>query len=172
MLTLHRLPLGYRILYSGVLLFMTLGTAAHTLHQAVRVGISPHAVADWYRGNEHDGAAATALLFPRSFEEVLGDTWLALTTYTLALLIFGAILARADISPRWKAGLLLAYTLGALATAATPPLVRYRAAGFAWLDTVALAALPLLAAAMTLLCMWEMWAPLSEGPRVDPARTV
>ncbi|NIQ58866.1 MAG: hypothetical protein GWN71_37450, partial [Gammaproteobacteria bacterium] len=54
MLTLHRLNLGYRVLYSGVLLFMTAGTVAHGLHQHARTGLAPGDVAAWYRGNAHD----------------------------------------------------------------------------------------------------------------------
>lgn len=171
MLTLHRLSFGYRFLYSAVLLFMTAGTLIHTVHQEVRTGISPAAIDAWYLGNENDPAAAT-LLFPKPFEEVIGDSWTALTTYTLAFLIFGGVLMRSDASPRLRAVLLLGYALGALATAAAPPLVRYASPAFAPLDTGALVLLPLLALAMTVLALRDMWPRRAAGPRVDRERTV
>lgn len=166
MLTLHRLSFGYRFLYSAVLLFMTAGTLVHTVHQEVRTGISPAAVDAWYLGNESDPGAAT-LLFPKSFEEVIGDSWTALTTYTLAFLIFGSILMRSDASPRVRAALLAGYALGAMAAAAAPPLVRYGSPAFALLDTGALLLLPLLASTMTLLALRDMWLRRADGPRVD-----
>lgn len=171
MLTLHRLSRGYRILYSATLLFFTAGTAAHTLHQELRVGIRPAEVAAWYRGNEGDTEAAV-LLFPRSFEEVWNDVWTALFTYTLAFLVFGGILMRSDADPRLRAGLLLGYAGGMFAAAAAPLGVRYVGAGWAWLDSAALVALPLLAAAMTALAVREMWLRRTAGPRFDPARRV
>ncbi|MEN8376711.1 MAG: hypothetical protein ABFS34_14890 [Gemmatimonadota bacterium] len=171
MLTLHRLSAGYRVLYTGVLLFMTAGTAAHTAHQAARTGLSPRAIAEWYRGNEGD-AAATVLLFPRGFEEVLGDAWLALTTYALALLIFGAVMARSGVARRLGTGLLLAYVAGAVVLSASPFLVAFAGAGWAAPTSGALLAQPALAAGLSTLAMWEMWARRERGPRFDPERVV
>src|SRR5665811_382589 len=133
MLTLHRLSLGYRLLYSAVLLYMTAGTAVHSLHQSTRAGLAPAAVVAWYQGNEGQ-PEAEELLFPKSFEEVWGDVWMALTTYTLALLVFGGILMRSDAPPAVRTGLVGGYALGGVASAAAPLLVRYVAAGFAWLE--------------------------------------
>lgn len=169
MLTLHRLSSGYRVLYTSVLLFMTAGTATHTVHQVERAGLSPADIAGWYRGNADDPAAA-AMLFPRSFEEVLGDAWLALTTYALALLIFGAIMARSGMAPRTATTLLLAYALGAATLSASPFLVAYGGAGWAAAASLALLAQPALAAALSGLAIWEMWARRRGGPRFDPAR--
>lgn len=171
MLTLYRLNRGYRFLYSAVLVFMTAGTLLHGVHQHARGGVSPSAVAAWYRGNADDPAAAV-MLFPRPFEEVWDDVSLALTSYALALLIFGAILMRSAASPALRAALLGGYALGALGAAAAPLLVRYVAAAFAWLDTAALVLLPLLAAAMTGIALREMWPRRLDGPRVDPTRAV
>ena len=58
MLTLHRLSPSYRLLYTFVLLFMTAGTAAHSVHQELRAGLAPREVAAWYRGNEEQPDAA------------------------------------------------------------------------------------------------------------------
>jgi hypothetical protein len=171
MLTLHRLSLSYRLLYTAVLLFMTAGTAAHSLHQELRAGLAPSRVAAWYRGNE-DRPDAQVLLFPKSFEEVWGDAWTALTTYALALLVFGGILMRSDAAPRTRAALVGGYALCGLAAAAAPLLVRYASPGFAWLESAVLLALPLLALAMTALAARDMWPRRGAGPRVDAARAV
>ncbi|HET7321440.1 MAG TPA: hypothetical protein VFI96_03025 [Longimicrobiaceae bacterium] len=169
MLTLHRLSFSYRLLYTAVLVFMTAGTAVHTLHQEVRAGLAPAEVAAWYRGNADD-PEAVEFLFPKSFEEVWGDVWLALTTYTLALLVFGGVLMRSDAAPRVRATLVGGYAACALAAAAAPLLVRYAAAEFAWMETVALLALPLLAIAMTAVAVRDMWLRRAAGPRVDTSR--
>ncbi|HEX7050486.1 MAG TPA: hypothetical protein VF188_09820 [Longimicrobiales bacterium] len=171
MLTLHRLNLGYRFLYTGVLLFMTAGTVVHGVHQHARAGILPDHVAAWYRGNADD-PAATVLLFPRPLEEVVADVWLTLTTYTFALLIFGAILYRSDAAPTTRAALITAYALGGLAAAAAPPLIRYVSPRFALLDSAAFLVLPALALVMTALALRDMWLRRAAGPRVDPGRAV
>jgi hypothetical protein len=171
MLTLHRLSLGYRVLYTGVLLFMTAGTAIHSVHQHVRTGVGPSAVAAWYRGNESDPDAAV-MLFPRSFEETFGDAWLSITSYTLAFIVLGAILARSDAGPRAKGGLLAGYGLGAAFASAAPLLVRYASPAFAVLDTAALVAMPLIAVAISGVCIRDMWLRRSAGPRFDPARAL
>jgi hypothetical protein len=170
-LTLHRLSLSYRLLYTFVLLFMTAGTAAHSVHQELRAGLAPREVAAWYRGNEEQPDAAV-FLFPKSFEEVFEDVWEALTTYTLALLIFGGILMRSDTAPKMRAGLVGGYALGGLLAAAAPLLVRYVTAGFAPLLTAVLFALPALALAMSVVGAREIWFRRTAGPRIDPARKV
>ncbi|HEX6941069.1 MAG TPA: hypothetical protein VF158_16750 [Longimicrobiales bacterium] len=167
MLTLHRLSLGYRLLYTGVLVFMTAGTAAHALHQHARAGIAPSDIAAWYRGNADD-PNATLLLFPRSFEEVLGDASLALTSYALALAIFGAILYRSEARPGVRAALVGSYGAAGIIAASAPLLVRYASAAFAWLDAAALLALPVFALAMTVVAMHDMWRRRDSGLRLDP----
>lgn len=171
MLTLHRLSFGYRLLYSAVLIFMTAGTIVHGVHQHARAGVWPAEVAAWYRGNAGD-PNATLFLFPKTFEEVVGDAWTVLFTYTLALLVFGGILFRSDAAPKVRAGLIGGYALAALAAAAAPLLIRYVSPVFAWFDTLALLLLPLLALAMTGIALRDMWLRRGAGPRVDPSRPV
>lgn len=167
MLTLHRLNLGYRILYSGVLVFMTAGTWIHGVHQHARAGLWPAQVAAWYRGNADD-PNAPLLLFPRSFEEVIGDVSLTLGSYALALLIFGTILYRSDARPALRTGLLTGYAVGGILAGVAPFLIRYASPLFAWIDTVALLLLPLFALAMTLLALHDLWMRRAAGLRVDP----
>lgn len=167
MLTLHRLHLGYRLLYTGVLVLMTAGTAVHTIHQAERGGLAPSAVAAWYRGNEDD-AGATVFLFEKSAEEVWADVWLHSTTYTVAFLVFGSLLFRSGIRRGVQAGLLGAFATLALAATAAPLLVRYAAAPFAALLTVPLVLQPLLAVAMTAIVAGEMWFWRTAGMRFEP----
>ncbi|HUF12851.1 MAG TPA: hypothetical protein VMN78_07125 [Longimicrobiales bacterium] len=166
-LTLHRLHLGYRILYTGVLLFMTAGTVVHTVHQAERGGLAPSAVADWYRGNEDD-ADAVVYLFPKSLEEVWADVWLHSTTYAIAFVVLGSLLFRSGIGRSLQAGLLAGFAgLGLCATAA-PLLVRYASAGFAWLLSVPLLVLPAVATAIFVITAGEMWFWRTAGMRYEP----
>jgi hypothetical protein len=168
-LTLHRLSAGYRVLYSAILLFMAGGTAAHTAHQGARTGIAPAAIAQWYRGNEDD-PAATVFLFPKTFEELLGDAWLSITTYALALLIFGAVMARSGAARSTGMALLLGYAAGAVLLSAAPFLVAFVSASWAAVASGALIAQPILAAGMAGLAIWEMWVRRRRGPRFDPGR--
>ena len=166
-LTLHRLHLGYRLLYTGVLLFMTAGTVVHTVHQAERGGLAPSAVADWYLGNEDDPEAAV-FLFPKTFEEVWADVWLHSTTYAIAFVVLGSLLFRSGIPRSQQATLLGTFAvLGLLATIA-PLAVRYGGSGFAWLLTVPLVLLPLLAVIATAIVAGEMWFWRTAGMRFEP----
>lgn len=169
MLTLHRLPRSQRILYTGVLAFMTAGTFAHALHQHLRAGLTPAGIAAWYRGNEDD-PAATLLLFPKTLAETAGDVETALVTYVLALLVLGSIVARSDAPARVRAALIGGYAAATLAAAASPLLVRYAGGGWAWLHLGATAALAALAVAITSIAVRDMWARRAAGPRFDPAR--
>ena len=166
-LTLHRLHLGYRILYTGVMLFMVAGTVVHTLHQAERGGIAPSAVADWYRGNEED-ADATVFLFPKSLEEVWSDVWLHSTTYAIAFVVLGSLLFRSSIGRALQATLLGGFALLGVCATAAPLLVRYAGGGFAWLLTVPLTGLPVLAIAISAITVGEMWIWRTAGMRFEP----
>ena len=166
-LTLHRLHFGYRILYTGVLLFMALGTLVHTVHQAERGGIAPSAVADWYRGNEDD-ADATVFLFEKSLEEVWSDVWLTSSTYAIAFVVLGSILFRSGIRRALQAALMVPFAVLALAAVAGPLFVRYASGGFAWLITIPLIVLPGLALTIFVITTGEMWFWRSAGMRFEP----
>ena len=166
-LTLHRLHLGHRLLYTGVLLFMTAGTIVHTVHQAERGGIAPSAVAAWYRGNEDD-PGATVFLFAKSLEEVWSDVWLHSTSYAIAFVVLGSLLFRSGISRALQATLLGGFALLSLATVVAPLLIRYVAGGFAWMLTVPLVLLPAFAVVILGITASEMWIWRTAGMRFEP----
>ena len=166
-LTLHRLHLGYRVLYTGVLLFMTAGTVVHTVHQAERGGLAPSAVADWYRGNEDD-ADATVFLFPKSLEEVWSDVWLHSTTYAIAFVVLGSLLFRSSLGRPLQAALLGSFAVLGFGATVAPLLVRWGDASFAWLLSVALLALPVTATAICAITIAEMWIWRTAGMRFEP----
>ena len=169
MLTLHRLHLGYRTLYTRVVLFMTAGTAVHTIHHAERGGIAPSAVADWYLGTEED-ADATVFLFPKTPEEVWSDVWLHSTTYTIAFVVLGSLLFRSGARRGMQAALLGGFALLGLAATAAPLLVRYGAAAFAWLLSGALVVQPAIALVISAIVVGEMWIWRTAGMRFEPRR--
>jgi hypothetical protein len=166
-LTLHRLHLGYRILYTGVLLFMAAGTAVHTVHQAERGGIAPSAVADWYRGNEED-PDAVVFLFPKSLEEVWSDVWLHSTTSAIAFVVLGSLLFRSSIRRSLQATLLGGFALLGFCATVAPLLVRYADDAFAWLLTVPLVVLPVVATTILAITVGEMWIWRTAGMRFEP----
>lgn len=167
MLTLHRLHLGYRVLYTGVLVFMTAGTAVHTVHQAERGGIAPSAVADWYLGNEDD-SAAEVLLFPKSAEEVWSDVWLHSATYTMAFVVLGSLLFRSGMRRAAQAALLGPFAFFALIAAVAPLLIRYGGRDFGWLLSLPLVVQPVLALVISAVVTAEMWFWRTAGMRFEP----
>jgi hypothetical protein len=124
-LTLHRLPRAYRILYVGIALLLVAALLSHWVRLALRHGWSPAEVAAWYRGSEAD------MLFPKPPLEVAEDAWANLFHHTLAFLVLGGLLVRADACPGAKACLGAAFGAATIASAAGPPLVWWGVPGAA-----------------------------------------
>lgn len=135
MLTLHRLPRAYRVLYVGIAALLGAALLSHWARLALRHGVSPGAVAAWYLGDE------TAMLFGKTGGEVAEDAWMNLFHHTLAFLVLGGLLVRTDAAPRTKALIGTLFAAGVLTTAAGPPLVWWGVPGAAALYVGALALL-------------------------------
>jgi hypothetical protein len=135
MLTLHRLPRAYRALYVGIAALLAAALLSHWWRLALRHGVTPGAVAEWYRGAE------AAMLFPRAGIEVADDAWMNLFHHTLAFLVLGGLLVRTSAHPAAKGALAALFGAGTLLSAAGPPLVWWGLPGAAILYVATLAAL-------------------------------
>lgn len=135
MLTLHRLPRAYRVLYVGIAALLAAALLSHWWRLALRHGVTPGAVEEWYRGAE------AAMLFPRAGIEVADDAWMNLFHHTLAFLVLGGLLVRTSAPPAAKGALAALFGAGTLLSAAGPPLVWWGLPGAAILYVATLAAL-------------------------------
>lgn len=135
MLTLHRLPRSYRVLYVGIAVLLAAALASHWLRLALRHGPTPSAIVAWYTGDE------SAMLFRKSGHEVADDAWLNLFHHTLAFLVLGGLIVRTSAAPAWKAGVAAMFGAGTLVSAAAPALVWWGVPGAATLYVAALATL-------------------------------
>ena len=117
MLTLHRLPRVYRVLYVGIAVLLTAAVASHWVRLELRHGWRPSDIIAWYLGDEQ------AMLFRKAGAEVLEDAWMNLFHHTLAFLVLGGLLVRSDAGPRTKAVLGAVFGAGTIVTAAAPLLI-------------------------------------------------
>lgn len=164
LLTLRRLPPGYRLLYTGVLVFFVLGHAAGLIQQHLRGGLTPRGASEWVLGNEDD-PDATRFLFPRSREEVLDDVWRRSLADVIPTLVVLALLFRSGAAAPFRGGLSVLLVSTALADTTGPALVAALGPGLGavWWAAQVLLAGAVLAAAST--CILEMWGPRHGGPR-------
>lgn len=171
LLTLHRLPRGYRLLYSGVLLFILAGLAAGLLQQQLRAGLSPAGFADWFLGNAGD-PEASRLLFARGPAEVLDAVWRRSMADVLPLVVLLALWFRSSRARWLRMGLAVLLATGTLLDLAAPALMLWGGRDFGAVAFGAGLARAGAAAAIAVLCLWEMWARRRAGPRFRPRARV
>ncbi|HXF95609.1 MAG TPA: FMN-binding protein [Gemmatimonadales bacterium] len=159
MLTLHRLPRAYRVLYLGIALLLGAALLSHWARLSLRHGVTPAAVEAWYRGDE------TAMLFRKTGVEVAEDAWMNLFHHTLAFLVLGGLLVRTAATPRTKAALGALFGAGTLVSAAGPPLVWWAVPGAATVYLGALAALSAIALAVSWLVLRDALLRRAAGHR-------
>lgn len=159
MLTLHRLPRAYRALYVGIAALLAAALLSHWWRLALRHGVTPGAVAEWYRGAE------AAMLFPKAGIEVADDAWMNLFHHTLAFLVLGGLLVRSGARPATKAALGVTFGAATLLSAAGPPLVWWGLPGAATLYVGTLATLSGLGLAVLALVVRDALVRRAGGHR-------
>lgn len=164
LLTLYELSTGYRVLYSGVLLFFVVGHGVGLLQHALQAGLTPGATADWWLGNAGDPDAAR-LLFAKEPHRVLDAVWRRTLSNVIPVVVVVALLFRSSLSaPAFRVA---ASVLGAAALLdlASPALVRWGGRAWGW---PALGAQVILFAAVAVsagVCWADMWLRPDAGPR-------
>ncbi len=162
LLTLHRLPESYRILYTGILVFILLTQGAGLAQQVARGGLTPAAVGEWWLGNEDD-PAATRLLFAKPGAEVLDGVWRRGIADLIPGIVLMALVIRS--ASRARGALAAGAAVFAVADTLAPAAVRY--GGRALAAPALVAQLGLAAVALTIagLAIHEMWLRRKAGPR-------
>lgn len=165
LLTLHRLPAGYRVLYSGILTFALLSVVVGLIQQQIRAGLSPTGAAEWILGNA-DRESAIRLLFARAPQEVLDEMWRRSLGVILPTVVLSALLFRSS-APGFLRGILTA-------SLAASGLLEVLGPGVVWITGSKLTGwvwflgqigFGLTVALTSTVCLRDMWARRAAGPR-------
>src|SRR4051812_16082476 len=150
---LRSAPLETRVAYTGFLILTAPGVVSLAALSFGRMGVSPSAIATYYRGGESE------MSFPKQFWQMLEVSHFHLFSVPVVVLILAHLLYATPVSTRAKVWLTVVTYAGAVLEIGCPWAVRYLSAGFAWL---LLAGWTLLAAgivAIVVLSLVSMWGP-------------
>lgn len=154
---LRTAPGWLRLIYGGFLVITAVGLLTQAGFQVERIGWSPGEIAMYYRGGE----TAETMSLPKPFGYFVEVTHFHAFTMGVIFLILAHLFAASSVSPPVKGAIILVVFLGILGDLLAPWLIRYLAAGFAWLQLAAWGALWLGGGAVVGLSLWECLA----GPR-------
>jgi hypothetical protein len=157
-------PRPLRLIYGAFLVLIGPGFLTQMGVQIGRIGVTPHAIAVYYRGSE----AGDVMAFPKTFGQLLEVTHAHAFVMGIVFLILAHLFIATSASNRFKAIVLAGTFVGTLGDLAAPWLVRYGAAGWAWL---ALAAWGLQATGNVLLIVVSGWDCVGrQSTTNDPRR--
>jgi len=150
---LRSASLETRIAYTVFLALVLLGAVSMGALSVGRIGVTPHAIATYYRGGESE------MSFPKQFWQLAEVSHFHLFSISVVLLILSHLLAATPLPQRARLGVIGATSAGAVLDICAPWAVRYLSGGFAW---ALLAAWILLGGGM--LCMLGvslvgLWGP-------------
>jgi len=166
MLTLHRLPRAYRVLYIGIALLLVAALLSHWWRLALRHGVSPATMRAWYLGDE------AAMLFPRAGIEVAEDAWANVFHHTLAFLVLGGLLVRTNAAPRTRALVAVLFGAATVVSGLGPLLVWWGVPGAATLYVGTLGLLSGLGVAVLGMVARDSLAHDARGHRGTPGTNV
>ena len=127
--SLRRAPRPLRLIYAGFLLMVAVGFVTQIAFQAGRIGVSPRAIARYYRGDE----TGEVMAFPKTFGQLLEITHAHAFVMAVVFLILAHLFAGTEVSDPFKAVVLALTFAGLVGDLAAPWLTRYVAAGCAWI---------------------------------------
>jgi len=153
-------PRPLRLIYGGFLVFAALGFLSQLGFQIGRIGLTPHAIAVYYRGGE----SAQVMTFPKTFGQLLEVSHAHALMMAVVLLILSHLFVSTGASPLFKGAVLVVTFVGMLGDLLAPWLIRYGAAWCAWTELVAWAAEGVGSA---ILVAVSAWGCLSTGNSKD-----
>lgn len=153
------LPL--RVTLTGFLIFTAIGEATNLVMEALHTGFRPEGIVHYYRGYEAE------LLFPKDFRVLLENAHFHAFIVPVVLLVLTHVLFMTRLSERAKIGITVVAYGSALIELVSPWLVRYLAAGFAWLKLGGALAFHASVGVLLLLPLYESWLAPVEEP-ADP----
>lgn len=132
-----------------------------------KTGMTVAGVTAWYRGNEGQPVGGGAMIFEKTFREMIDATHPHLFGQGVLLFILSHIVALTALSERKKIALYVFSFAAMLLDAAVPWLIRYVSPGLAPLQLVSIGALTLAFAAQIVVPAREMWFTAAAAP--EPA---
>jgi len=147
---LSEAPRALRLIYAGFLVLVAIGLLTQLGFQVGRIGLTPTAVAGYYRGSE----GGSVMTFPKSFWQLLEITHAHAFTMGVVFLVLAHLAAATRAPRRLTAAALVAAFAGRVGDLVSPWLVRYVAAGCAWIAIASWAAQGLGNLALVVLSGW------------------
>ncbi len=155
--SLRRAPRSLRLIYGGFLILAGLGFFSQLGFQIGRIGVTPSAVATYYRGGERGEVMA----FPKTFTQLLEVSHAHAFVMAVVFLILAHLFVATSTPERLKAAVLVLAFVGTFGDLLAPWLVRYGAPWCAWIALAAWAAQALGNLALVAVSGWEC---LGVGP--------
>jgi hypothetical protein len=155
---LREAPRPLRLIYAGFLLLTALGLASQLGFAAGRIGMTPAAVARYYRGGE----SGHVMAFPKTWGQLLEVSHAHAFVMGVVFLILAHLFAATALPSRAKGAVLAVTFAGVLGDLAGPWLTRYLAAGCSWVVLLAWLAEGGGFLLLVAVSMWECLAPPSR----------
>ena len=149
--------LEIRLVYTGFLLLVLLGMTTMAAFQVHHIGPIPGDVAAYYRGGEVGGQ----MTFPKTFRELVELTHFHSFIMGVVYLVLAHLFVATPLRPAMKRGLIIVAFAGLTGDLIAPWLIRYAAAGFAYLQVTAWLAEWIGFGAFVFVPIGEMW--FSDG---------
>ncbi len=153
--SLRHAPSALRIVYGAFLILIAPGFLSHAVFQVARIGLTPTAIAAYYRGAERDDVMA----FPKTAGQLLEVTHAHAFVMGVLFLILAHLFLSTSVSTRSKAIVLGAAFVGTFGDLVSPWLVRYGAGWCAWILIGSWAMQAAGNAALVAISGWECLGP-------------
>lgn len=149
---LSRTSLETKITYTGFLALMLPAIATMVAASVGRIGLSPVAIAAYYRGGGE-------MSFPKELWQLVEEAHFHLFSVPVVLLVLTHLLFATGCPPKLRLAISASCYLGAVLEIGGPFLVRYGSAGFAPLVIVGWMLLTLGMLASVCFGLWALWVP-------------
>lgn len=125
--------LDVRLVYTAFLLLVLIGMITMGAFQLYHIGPTPSHAAAYYRGGESGGQ----MMFAKTFRELVEVTHFHSFIMGVVYLVLAHLFLATALGPGLKRGFVILAFLGLLGDLVSPWLIRYVAAGFAYLQIAA-----------------------------------
>jgi len=127
--SLKRAPRRLRLVYGGFLVLTAIGFATQFGFEIGRIGVTPAAIATFYRGSE----SGDVMVFPKTAAQLLEVTHAHAFVMAIVFLILAHLFVSTSAPETLKMVVLTVAFVGTVGDLMSPWLVRYGAASCAWI---------------------------------------
>jgi len=152
---LGQAPRALRLIYAGFLLLAAIGFLTQVGFEVGRIGVTPAAIAAYYRGGESGGVMS----FPKTFGQLLEVSHAHAFVMAVIFLILAHLFAATGAPPALKAAVLAVAFAGLLGDLVAPWLTRYVSPGGAWIALASWIAAGAGNAMLIAVSAWECLVP-------------